>query len=674
MADNSKEKLGSGAAHTINLETFSRRLNVFYDHWNENKSDLWASSDAIAIATPPPSEDLRHLKSTALDVWFLGYDEFPETIIVFMQKQIHFLCSCFGSDIVLHVKSKNGDGIDLMDDNTAKVICWICVQLADVTHGFPEIFAVEGATKIICVKKTACLTSSLMKNFVVPTMEKVIDEERKVSHLSLMYDTEKVIIDPLKAKENGGKFDLRPGASSNDDYLYYDPASIIICATGSRYSNYCSNVARTFLTLLKAQEASLAACKPGNQMSAVFKAAVAVFDDKTAEILTNCSKAVKDVAYSFNDEEENVNDVPYSRELVIQVDQRNEGVLLPIYGSMIPFHVSTVKTTSNSERREYLACHSQMFDKAQGAIYLKMITLRSKDPRHSSEVVQQIKTLRRQVASREPERATLVTQEKLQQASTLQMRLNDVWIRPAFGGRGRKLTGTLQAHVNGFRCSTSRADETYVFFQPAEKEMITLLHIHCTIISWTGRTESTMEFQNYINKVNDHWSQPQFKGLDLEFHIPLRELGFHGVPYKASAFIIPTSTCLVELIETPFLVVTLGEIEIVNLERVGFGTKKFDMAIVFNDFKKDVLRIDSIQTTSLDAIKEWVDTTDLKYYESRLYLNWRPILKTIIDDPQKFVDDDKGYEPSAAEPESESEDEDSDSASLVESDEDEEED
>ena len=121
----------------------------------------------------------------------------------------------------------------------------------------------KDATEIICVEKAACLTSYVMKNFVVPTMEKVIDEERKVSHSSLMDDTEKVILDPLKAKvklkpenidicyppvfQSGGKFDLRPGASSNDDYLYYDPASIIICAIGSRYSNYCSNVARTFL-------------------------------------------------------------------------------------------------------------------------------------------------------------------------------------------------------------------------------------------------------------------------------------------------------------------------------------------------------------------------------------------------------------------------------------------
>ncbi|XP_051202915.1 FACT complex subunit SPT16 [Lolium perenne] len=991
MTDNGKAKSGSGGDYTINLDNFSKRLKVFYDHWNGNKSELWGSSDAIAIATPPPSDDLRYLKSSALNVWLLGY-EFPETIIVFIQKQIHFLCSkkkadligtlkkaaheAVGADIVLHVKGKNGDGIDLMDsilravsaqsksdtpvvghipkeapegkllEAWAEKLSGESVQLTDVTNGFSELFAVKDATEIICVKKAAYLTSSVMKNFVVPTMEKVIDEEKKVSHSSLMDDTEKIILDPLKAKvklkaenidicyppvfQSGGKFDLRPGASSNDDYLYYDPTSVIICAIGSRYSNYCSNVARTFLidatptqskayeTLLKAQEAALAACKPGNQMCTVYQAAVAVFEnnapeflsnltksagtgmglefresglnlnpkndrlikegmifniclglnnvqaetnnektkqfsllladtalvtDKTVEILTNCSKAVKDVAYSFNEDEEevpkpkrpkvemsgleavhskatlrsdnqemskeeqrrqhqaelarqkneetarrlagggsgsgdgrgparasnelvaykNVNDVPSPRELVIHVDQRNEAVLLPIYGSMVPFHVSTVKSvTSHQDNR---TCTIRIFFnvpgmpfsndnnlKSQGAIFLKEITFRSKDPRHSSEVVQQIKTLRRQVASRESERAeraTLVTQEKLQLATNKakQMRLNDLWIRPPFGGRGRKLSGTFEAHVNGFRYSTSRADERvdimyanikHAFFQPAEKEMITLLHFHLhnhimvgnkktkdvqfyvevmDVVQTVGgsrrsaldpdeieeeqrerdrKNRINMEFQNYVNKVNDHWSQPQFKGLDLEFDIPLRELGFHGVPHKASAFIIPTSTCLVELIETPFLVVTLGEIEIVNLERVGFGTKNFDMAIVFKDFKKDVLRIDSIPSSSLDAIKEWLDTTDLKYYESRLNLNWRPILKTIIDDPRQFVEDggweflnmeasdseaeeeseesDQGYEPSDAEPESESEDDDSSSASLVQSDEDEDED
>ncbi|XVF02185.1 hypothetical protein REPUB_Repub04eG0154200 [Reevesia pubescens] len=71
--------------------------------------------------------------------------------------------------------------------------------------------------------------------------------------------------------------------------------------------------------------------------------------------------------------------------------------------------------------------------------------------------------------------------------------------------------------------------------------------------------------------VNDLWGQPQFKALDLEFDQPMRELGFHGVPHKASAFKVPTSNCLFELIETSFVVITLSEIEIVNLGRVGLG-------------------------------------------------------------------------------------------------------
>ena len=36
----------------------------------------------------------------------------------------------------------------------------------------------------------------------------------------------------------------------------------------------------------------------------------------------------------------------------------------------------------------------------------------------------------------------------------------------------------------------------------------------------------------------------------------------------------------VELIEQPFTVITLADVNIVNLERVGFGLRNFDMAIV----------------------------------------------------------------------------------------------
>ncbi|PPD81252.1 hypothetical protein GOBAR_DD21825 [Gossypium barbadense] len=928
---------GTGSGYSINLDNFSKRLKALYSHWNEHKPELWGSSDVFAVATPPTSEDLRYLKSSALNVWLLGY-EFPETIIVFTKKQIHFLCSqkkvsllevvkksakeAVGADVVMHVKAKSDDGIASMDsifrsirvqykgnENDAPNFGYIAreapegklletwaeqlksagFQLTDVTNGLSDLFAVKDKEEVMNVKKAAYLSYNVMNNIVVPRLESVIDEEKKITHATLMDETEKAIVNPQLAKvklkpenvdicyppifQSGGEFDLRPSAASNEENLYYDSASVILCAVGARYNSYCSNIARTFLidatplqskayeVLLKAHEAAIGMLKPGRKCSAAYQAALSIVEkeapdwipnltksagtgiglefresglnlngkndrlvkagmvfnvsvgfqnlqceskkpkssvfsllladtvivgEQNTEVVTGkCSKAVKDVAYSFNEDEEeeeksvkaeangfepfmsktvlrsdnheiskeelrrqhqaelarqkneetarrlaggpgngdnrsvaksstdliaykNVNDLPPPRDFMIRIDQKNEAVLLPIYGSMVPFHVATIRTVSSQQdtnRNCFIRIifnvpgtpfspHDLNSSKNQGAIYLKEVSFRSKDPRHISEVVQQIKTLRRQVVARESEkaeRATLVTQEKLQLAGNRfkPIRLSDLWIRPVFGGRGRKIPGTLEAHVNGFRYSTTRADERvdimygnikHAFFQPAEKEMITLVHFHLhnhimvgnkktkdvqfyvevmDVVQTLGggkrsaydpdeieeeqrerdrKNKINMDFQSFVNRVNDLWGQPQFNGLDLEFDQPLRELGFHGVPYKASAFIVPTSSCLVELVETPFLVVTLSEIEIVNLERVGLGQKNFDMTIVFKDFKKDVLRIDSIPSTSLDGIKEWLDTTDIKYYESRLNLNWRQILKTITDDPQSFIE------------------------------------
>ncbi len=55
-----------------------------------------------------------------------------------------------------------------------------------------------------------------------------------------------------------------------------------------------------------------------------------------------------------------------------------------------------------------------------------------------------------------------------------------------------------------------------------------------------------------------HTHPPPCSDLNLEFEIPFRELGFHGVPARSSAFIMPTVNCLVELTEMPFTVLTLA--------------------------------------------------------------------------------------------------------------------
>ncbi|XP_057435713.1 FACT complex subunit SPT16-like [Lotus japonicus] len=979
----------AGTLYSIDLNAFQSRLRTLYSHWDEHRTDLWGSSDAIAIACPPPSEDLRYLKSTALNLWLLGF-EFPETIMVFMKKQIHMLCSQKKAsilesvkkpareavgvelEVVLHVKPKNEDGTALMDaiflairaqsksdGRDASTIGYISREapegkllkawaeklknsnfhLIDVANGLSTLFAVKSNEELTSIKRAAYLTTSVMKNFVVSKLENVIDEEKKVSHSTLMEETEKVVLEPskvnckLKAEnvdicyppifQSEVGFDLRPSAVSNDDLLHYDTASVIICAVGARYKSYCSNIARTFLidadplqskayeVLLKAQEAVICSLKPGNKLSVAYQAAVSVVEkdapelisnltksagtsigiefresglnlnakneqiikegmvfnvslgmqnlqndnsklfsllladtiiinkDRTEVLTTMSSKALKDVAYSFKEDEEeekqstkadtngaepiiskttqrsdnheiskeqlrrkhqaelarqkneetarrlagggnatgdnrfsvrttadqvaykNISELPLPpRERMIQIDQKNEAVLLPINGSMCPFHVAFIRTVSSKQDTNHNCCIRILFNvpgtpqdaismKYPGSIYLKEASFRSEDSRHISEVLQSINKLRRQVVARESERAdraTLVTQEKLQLANNRfkPIRLPNLWIRPPFGGRGRKISGALEAHVNGFRYSTTRQDERvdimfsnikHAFFQPAENEMITLVHFHLHNHIMVGskkakdvqfyvevmdmvqnvgggkrsaydpdeveeeqrerdrKNKINVEFQSFVNRTNDLWGQPQFNGLDLEFDQPLRQLGFTGDPHKSSVFVVPTSACLVELIETPFLVVTLSEIEIVNLERVGLVQKTFDMTIVFKDFKRDVLRIDSIPSASLRGIKEWLDAMDIKYYESRLNLNWRPILKTTRDDPKGFIErgweflnqdasdsesdnseeSDKGYEPSVVELESDSEDDASDSESLVES-EDEEED
>ena len=132
------------------------------------------------------------------------------------------------------------------------------------------------------------------------------------------------------------------------------------------------------------------------------------------------------------------------------------------------------------------------------AAFLKELSFRSADIRHAAKVVQEIKALRSAVLQRDKERAeraTLVQQEKLvrgkvrpgfvQRDSRVQSgepaaepsrhrvpcvqgrvyALPDVWIRPAFGGKGRKVTGTLEAHSNGFRYTSPKGEELDIMYR-----------------------------------------------------------------------------------------------------------------------------------------------------------------------------------------------------------------
>ncbi|KAL6851872.1 hypothetical protein ACP4OV_020057 [Aristida adscensionis] len=396
----------------------------------------------------------------------------------------------------------------------------------------------------------------------------------------------------------------------------------------------------------------------------------------------------------------NTSDLPSSKRLEIQVDKQNEAILLPIYGIIVPFHVCTVKKAEirgDSKQGVFVCITFNVPNSASSvqdsslqtnvfSVFLKAVTFLSKDRRHAEEVVQSMRILQRGVLER-ARRASLVNQEKLQLDNGLtrdRIQLLDLWIRPTLPGRGRKVPGALVAHVNGFQYSISKSEKVdimfgnikHAFFQPAERDMITLLHFHLHNEIMVGskktrdvqfyievmdavdsiglkrrsawdpdeieeeqrerarRKEINRQFELFVKRVDSIWSRPRFVQLAVQFESPLQKLGFNGVHGRTTCFIAPSPSCLVQLIESPFLVASLREIDIVCLERVALGQKSFDMVFVFQDDTRDVLRIEVIPMTYLDMIKDWLNDCNLKYYESRLNLNWRKVLKTMMNDPE----------------------------------------
>lgn len=173
------------------------------------------------------------------------------------------------------------------------------IEFKDCAHGLSFAMSVKDEMELDLMKKSSVLSNKVMKHGYVKKMEEVIDSEEPITHEQLSAYVEEILEDPSKISlkvpkedvqscyspiiQSGGTYDLRVSAQSNGDRLSHD---VIVVSIGARYRNYCSNIARTFLVdapqkvndiydvLLEVQDACLKAMKPGNQLKAVYKAAV----------------------------------------------------------------------------------------------------------------------------------------------------------------------------------------------------------------------------------------------------------------------------------------------------------------------------------------------------------------------------------------------------------------
>ena len=330
----------------------------------------------------------------------------------------------------------------------------------------------------------------------------------------------------------------------------------------------------------------------------------------------------------------------------------------------------------------------QPFEDAN-AHFVRSLTFKSFDVARMEDISRQINELQKASKKREAEKKEMedvVEQDKLIEIRNRRPHRNEpVFIRPNM--EGKRLAGAVEIHQNGLRYNhpgQQRVDILFsnvkhLFFQPCDHELIVIIHVHLVnpIIIGKRKTKDVqfyrdateMAFDETGNRKRKHrygdeeeFEQEQEErrrraALNREFKqftekiadagrdqnlavdIPFRELGFSGVPSRSQVLIQPTTDCLVQLTEPPFLVVSLGDIEVVHLERVQFGLKNFDMVLVLRDFNKSPVHINTIPVESLDPVKDWLDSVDIPFSEGPLNLNWSQIMKTVTADPHAFFAD-----------------------------------
>ncbi|KHJ95261.1 hydrolase, alpha/beta domain protein [Oesophagostomum dentatum] len=390
--------------------------------------------------------------------------------------------------------------------------------------------------------------------------------------------------------------------------------------------------------------------------------------------------------------------------LNIFVDKRHDTIILPIFGVPVPFHISMIKNCSQSVEGDFtylrinFAHPGSQIGKETAqfpnplATYLKELTYRASNVKEHGEsiapstnlntafrLIKEIQKRFRTEEAEEREKEGAVKQDKLilSQAKA-NPKLKDLFVRPNI--IAKRISGSLEAHINGFRYTSLRGDRIdvlynnikHAFFQPCDNEMIILLHFHLKHpVLWGKKKYKDIQFYTEVGEIttdlgkyhhmqdrDDVQSEQMEREMrrklnqtfqnfcdkvvkqtndQFDFDAPFSELGFLGVPHRSSCMLKPTSSCLVNLTEWPPFIVTLDEVELVHFERVSFQLKNFDMVFIFKDYNRKTQMVQQIPMSSLDGVKEWLNTSDLRYTEGIQSLNWPKIMKDESESEEAYT-------------------------------------
>jgi nucleosome binding factor SPN SPT16 subunit len=387
----------------------------------------------------------------------------------------------------------------------------------------------------------------------------------------------------------------------------------------------------------------------------------------------------------------------------LKVDLEKECLLVPINGQLVPVHISTIKSMTQPDPdmrinfyipgaalgKEVPKNTQQLVIKyGDKAVFIKELTFRSLDGKNLPTVYQQFQELRRRVRQREQkaeQEKDLVVQTKLIRIKDQRVpRLQEVTMRPQLSGR--KCIGTLEAHQNGLRFTSSKAEILdvmygnikHAIFQPCDRTTMVLVHFHLKDFILIGKkkhkdvqfytevVEASLnlegsrrssydpdelddeqreremrkrlnlafkEFCTKVEKVAAHYD------FNLNIDVPFKKSGFHGNWSKEMVQLLPTTHCLVNLTEWPPFVMTLSEIEHAHFERVTYATKAFDLTFIFKNWDLMPRTITAIDMKYMDIIQDWLNLVEITFTKGPRSINWTDIMKIIREEREVFYDD-----------------------------------
>lgn len=400
----------------------------------------------------------------------------------------------------------------------------------------------------------------------------------------------------------------------------------------------------------------------------------------------------------------------YPRDILpnqLKVDFDKEALLVPINGQPVPFHISTIKNINMPEpdRATYLRINFYTSGTSLGkdtppnmasligkygerVAFVKELTYRSLNQKNLGQVHMQFQELRKRIRQRQQkleQEKDLVVQQKLIKIKDQRIpRLQDLQMRPSI--TGRKCTGTLEAHQNGLRFTSTKyevldilySNIKHAIYQPCDpKTSMVLVHFHLKDFIMVGKKrQKDIQFLTEVvdsslsldankrssydpDEIDEEQREREMRRrLNVafkDFCVKLEKVASHydhalqvDVPFVKSSFeanvhremvrLMPTTHCLVNLTETPNFCQTIEDIEHVHFERAGFTTKAFDIVLIFKNWTIAPKTLTAIDIKYMDIVQEWLNLVEITYTIGNQPMNWTEVMDVVKGDERFWYD------------------------------------